>query len=237
MNFKSKRILIIGGGKVGIEALNFCRKNNLIPYFVDNNPECIVHGVVDQIITNLNDINDFQFDKSVLFVIDLKYLPKLINAINFDYLIPAIPIHVIGKLVIDYFLTKNIRIKPSKELIHLVYKKIDKILVYKYDETMGIIISSYMPPDQICKPNCIEYLVCPITKIRKEKPLYEYLKEITINYQSMIIISEQLKPSLGGISITSIKGLFKYLNSITGKFIIGTSCKCHGIINAFEFIK
>ena len=239
MSISSKIILIIGGGKVGLDALNFCEKNNYIAIIMDNNPNCLVRPKVEIIESKdyLQIINNIQEIKSALFIMKLDKVINLIKYINFEYLIPAVPIHLMAKLSMDYLSQKNLKIHPSSDIIQIVKKKIDKKLIYNYNKEKGIIVASFMPIGQTCAPNCIEPIKCPVTGIIKQKPLFEKFNELSKEkeFSSIHLISEQLEPNLGGISRKAIINLFKFLDNVNQHFIISTACKCHGIINSFEF--
>ncbi|MHA1751010.1 MAG: hypothetical protein ACTSYZ_01450 [Candidatus Helarchaeota archaeon] len=235
MPFSKKRILIIGGGKVGLDALNFCIENDIIPFIIDKNPDCLVNSKVKLFkIEGTLDFEKEKFDKPLFLQTKLDKIPNLLQKYKFEYIIPAIPVHIMAKLGIIYLENKNIKIKPAPDLIEIIKNKIPPFLIHSYDKKSGILILSFMPKGEFCIPGCTEHIKCPKTGIIKEKPLYQILEDLTVNFQSIILRSEQLSPNLGGISKHSIKKFLDFINSIDTEFIIGTACMCHGVVNAFE---
>ncbi|MFX1465757.1 MAG: hypothetical protein ACFFA5_04730 [Promethearchaeota archaeon] len=232
------KILVIGGGKVGYNALTFCKKNNFSVIIVDSNPHCKVRSEVDLIEINhdFDNIKEVQAGQSILFVINesLNELPSLIQEFKFEYIIPAIPVHVMAKLTYVYLNQKNIEVKPSPDLIHLIKRRVSPNLIHSYDEKEAIIVASFMPLDQKCSPNCCEFMECPVTGIQKSKPLHGIFNDACKGFPAKILVSEQLEPNLGGIPGHSTKELFNFLDLLNEKMIIGTACVCHGIINAIE---
>ncbi|NHI94332.1 MAG: hypothetical protein EAX96_17705 [Candidatus Lokiarchaeota archaeon] len=236
MNEKDRKILIVGGGKVGSHALQYCRDNNFAAIVVDENIDCYVRPEVDFIENNdiFKVIRDIEKGESALVIINLKELINIIDTFVFDYIIPAIPVHLLGKLTIDFFLNKNIKIKPSMDLIQKIQPNLDPTIICSNNDEEGIIVASYMPAGIKCAPNCIENIICPITKIEKPKPLFEIFQDACMDFPSKILQSKQLIPNLGGFPTESIKEFLDFLYSVNNNFLIGTSCMCHGIINAFE---
>jgi len=230
--------LVIGGGDVGYKALTFCQKNDYPVLIVDSNPNCRVRSKVDLLEKNhnFNRIDQVQTNVSMLFVINRKLdeLPSLLRRFDFKYIIPAIPVHVMAKLAYAY--QKGIEARPSTKLIKLIKEEIDSSLIHCFKESEGIIVASFMPLGQTCAPNCTESMKCPVTGIEKRKSLYELFKDACsrVGIPAKIFVSEQLEPNLGGIQGDSARQLFSFLDLLNEQIIIGTSCICHGIINAIQ---
>ncbi|MHA1229797.1 MAG: hypothetical protein ACTSPQ_04045 [Candidatus Helarchaeota archaeon] len=232
-------ILIVGGGKVGIYALEYCKKEKYNAIIIDNDSNCLASKYVESIyyFNEINDYNELFGYKNILLIMNISDLSKILLNLDFEYVVPAIPIHLMAVLALEYLKAKNVNIKPSSYLIKQIRKKIAPELIISFNESDGILISSFMPKEEQCLPNCTEHLKCPKTGIVKPKPLYDIFKDITDDLASLILISEQLKPNLGGFSRNSIRKFYEFLNSIENDFIIGTACMCHGILNAFELRK
>jgi hypothetical protein len=89
--------------------------------------------------------------------------------------------------------------------------------------------------DFICPDDCPEPDVCTITGKRREKPLYELLRSLDVGFRVHIIRSHQLAPGLGGYTVADLKRAAETLaGHRNGKWLVGTACKCHGILTAFE---
>jgi hypothetical protein len=241
--FLSDRILVIGGGEVGDKALRFCQKNDYSVLIVDSDSNCQVSSKVDiaEINHNLDRIKQVQTNKSMLFLINrnLDDLPSILQRFNFKYIIPAIPVHVMAKLSYAYLNQKGIEVRPSAKLIRLIKEEIDSNLIHCYKESEGIIVASFMPLNQECASNCAEFMKCPVTGIEKRKSLHELFKNACskVGIPAKIFVSEQLEHNLGGIQGDSVKELFNFLDSSNEQITIGTSCICHGIINAIQTLR
>jgi hypothetical protein len=140
-----------------------------------------------------------------------------------------------GKLTDVYLKQKGIEVNPSPNLIQLIKRRIDPSLIHNYSQKEGILVASFMPHGLECAPNCCELMECPVTRIKKLKPLHEILNDACSGFSAKILVSEQLHANLGGIPGNSVKELFNFLDLMNRKMIVGTACICHGIINAFEF--
>ncbi|MCK5587764.1 MAG: hypothetical protein KAI34_03450 [Candidatus Lokiarchaeota archaeon] len=241
MSLSREQILVIGGGEVGYTALKFCKKNNFSVIIIDSNPHCKVRSEVDLFERNhdFDKIKQIPAGKSILFAINesLNELPSILQRFEFEYIIPAIPIHAMAKLTYVYLNQKGIEVKPAPDLIQSIKRRIDPSVIHNYDEKEGIIVASYMPYGQECAPNCCEFMECPVAGIEKSKPLHEILKDASIGVPAKILVSKQITANLGGIPGKSVNELFSFIDLLNDQMIIGTACMCHGIINAIEFTK
>jgi len=241
MSLSREQILVIGGGEVGYTALKFCKKNNFSVIIVDSNPHCKIRSEVDLFERNhdFDKIKQIPAGKSILFTINesLNELPSILQRFEFEYIIPAIPIHAMAKLTYVYLNQKGIEVNPSPNLIQFIKTRIDPSLIHSYNQKEGIIVASFMPHGLECAPNCCEFMDCPVTGIEKPKPLHELLKDACKGFPAKILVSKQITANLGGIPGKSVNELFSFIDLLNDQMIIGTACMCHGIINAIELTK
>ncbi len=86
--------------------------------------------------------------------------------------------------------------------------------------------------DFICPHDCPEGEFCTVTGKARE-PLYDLLARIELNGHKMLVQkSSQILPGVGGYRLGDLHELASLVG--TGRFIIATSCKCHGILTAIE---
>ena len=80
---------------------------------------------------------------------------------------------------------------------------------------------------------------CTVTGKKRGKPLYKLLGDIALpGFRVHVIRSRQLAPGIGGYSIGDLEGLRERVEGGgNSKWLVGTACKCHGIISAVEVAK
>ncbi|HKJ64605.1 MAG TPA: hypothetical protein VJ969_04340 [Desulfopila sp.] len=87
----------------------------------------------------------------------------------------------------------------------------------------------------LCPPNCCEpQKTCTATGRPRPRPLYRLLKEETVeHYRPLIIRSRQIAAGVGGFRAAELWRIYRLALSFTGSpLLIGTACKCHGIIDS-----
>jgi hypothetical protein len=69
--------------------------------------------------------------------------------------------------------------------------------------------------------------------------MYELIKSVDLpGFRVGVIRSRQLAPGLGGYSAGDMKKLVERVGSGGDlKWLVGTACKCHGVISALEVKK
>ena len=145
--------------------------------------------------------------------------------------IPVIPIHLAaewlklelgahGGCISFEEIPKNI----VKQLPHPIRLQPDKIVISH--------------ADFICPENCSEPdALCSYTHKRRPPPLYGILEDIDCGVFTPIIIrSRQFAPGVGGFYLQDLYNLLTQAKSLPGvPLLIGTACKCHGVLDSFSF--
>jgi hypothetical protein len=90
-----------------------------------------------------------------------------------------------------------------------------------------------------CSEDCPEPAqYCTATRKRREKPLYQILKDLQGPFESNVIRSKQLGLGVGGYPPYP---LLKIVEDIKRKrdadrlFLVSTACRCHGVTSALTF--
>lgn len=87
--------------------------------------------------------------------------------------------------------------------------------------------------DFLCPDDCPEGDVCTVTGEPREDPLYGELARIVIpGFTVPVLRSEQVLPGIGGYSLSDLWNLGERIH--TGRHVIATACKCHGIMTGIE---
>lgn len=94
--------------------------------------------------------------------------------------------------------------------------------------------------DFLCPANCPEPdRLCSYTGEPRPLALYELLRTIDAGgFQKKIIRSRQFAPGVGGFYPEDLWDLYEYAKEHSGfDLLVGTACKCHGIIDGVRFSK
>jgi hypothetical protein len=141
-----------------------------------------------------------------------------------DFIIPAVPIHLAAYWLISYMET-NLHIT---EVPQGYVSKIPNPIRLQ-DKSYAASYANFKCPD-----NCVEGSICPVTGQKRNEPLYQLLRSITVcNYNVHIIQSRQLGPGMGGYKKLELENLVEESNHFDN-FMLGTACNCHGIITSIE---
>jgi len=144
-------------------------------------------------------------------------------------IVPALPIHLAFEWV-----KANIAGTYSTSRIE-VPEEIKGCLPHAWQGKKKSLLVSYA--DFLCPEDCLEPEDhCTVTGEQRGKPLFELLDDLEIpGYQVHIVKSRQMGPGVGGYRATELKRLKdSILSKGTGKWIIGTACRCHGVLSAME---
>jgi hypothetical protein len=83
----------------------------------------------------------------------------------------------------------------------------------------------------LCPDDCAEPEVCPVTGELRDLPLHQELASLHLaGYEIRVIASRQLAPGVGGYAPVRLLDLGRDMRVLTGKVLIATACRCHGVI-------
>jgi hypothetical protein len=86
--------------------------------------------------------------------------------------------------------------------------------------------------DFVCPDDCAEGASCTVTG-KPRKPIYDLLERLDFDeYKILVQKSSQILPGVGGYRLADLRKLACRVDK--GRFIVATSCKCHGILTAIE---
>ena len=153
---------------------------------------------------------------------------------NFRYfdpdhtIVPAVPVHL-AFLWLKAFLYGKYNVKRTE-----TSPSVKSVLPNALEGSEGSLLTSYA--DFLCPDDCPEPDSCTVTGARREMPLFKLIKSLEVpGFEVYVLRSRQLAPGVGGYKV---KDMSEMLSRISGsginKWILGTSCKCHGILTSFE---
>ncbi len=251
-------ILIVGGGKFGIKAIEYARDKSQAAIIIDNNSQCQAIKQVDKQFNNFDTFKRAlrEFNKNEIWFIEqnVGIVNELLMLIDISYIIPVIPIHLMVYIISTFFRKHSINFVLERENFDKFVSSCDKNLILSSNFEEGIIYLSHAKNDEICPDNCNGPLnFCPHFKREKKITITRFLREclkmndyleIKEDDEIMIMVileSYQLKPGLGGLLASEVLDVLTILNeklSIISqkpcKLMIGTTCNCHGVINFLE---
>jgi hypothetical protein len=249
-------LLIAGGGKFSIKAIKYAKFNNFKTILIDTNSECLASKFIDSKFTDLNKLithfKTHQQQEIIFLQGDISIINKLINRINFLWIIPVVPIHLMALIDENIFKSKSINLTPDTKTCKVISKKIKKDLLLPSPIQKGILYLSYAKENEICPNNCIgspDYCSHfkrekPITITNYLKKIFEISENFTLKREAKNIIislhSYQLIPGLGGLKGKDVYSISNKVKENSREFkksqhhlIVATSCNCHGVINFY----
>lgn len=251
-------VIIAGGGKFGLKAIDFIKKNNFKTVLIDSNPNCFAAEFASKRFDTLEDFNlhlkDLKDGEIFFLNTDIMIVLDLIEKLNPKYIIPVVPIHLMSSFITSFLLKFSISLTPNKSLTKSFVENIDPELLLNQMTEEGVVYLSYAKIDEICPDNCsgpISY--CPNFKREKPQTITQSLKSYfgtsnSVNIRKeeiseITIINEsyQLLPGLGGLNGNDIQNMLKvlrdnkdFLSHQKFDLIIATTCNCHGVINFYK---
>ena len=214
----SKCFHIIGAGKMG--KIAFARLSAMYP-----DSEIIVVDINEDALKN-NDCRIIQ-DDGIAYVLSLCKTFKNGDPEVRDFIIPAIPVHVAYE-----WLKKALSEKGGVKDITMPEAVLNELPI-PFCGSKSQVYASYA--DFLCPDNCREK-GCTCGHSGKERPEALWKKIAAIvhgGFNTKVLRSAQLGPGVGGYTVND---LIKQKNAmVPGKTIFATACKCHGVVNAFEW--
>ncbi len=208
--------LVIGGGKFGCKAIEYLIERGRNFVVIDMNPECEAVKRFDLEMTT-----DTKHKGRYFIQGDISKVLELIETLKPELVFPTAPIHIAAELARVKF-----NLKPWIEEVDRIIAGIPAKVIVSCGK--GTVVVSYNR-DKKCLENCPAPDICPVTKIKKPCPMYDL---ISFAYpDAFVLISEQLKPGLGALKGRDLIEFLEFARD-KQKFVVATSCKCHGVITA-----
>lgn len=236
--FKEGELVVcVGGGYWGTKGARIAKNYRANAIVIDKDRDCTAREVADTVIAE-QDLGKLDIEGVVLYVGDVaRALIEILKITTPAWIVPTIPGGFGGRLTERWLATKPIELIRSGKLVSSALRGLPPKLVFSADLRLGTIISSYMPEGIKCKLDCSSPKICPVTGRRKVSPIYELLEfsvcEVVEHYK--IFVTKQLG-GIGAIPGSEVKEVLDYIDKLDPPYslAIGTSCRCHGLVNFFE---
>jgi hypothetical protein len=210
--------LIIGCGYFGSRAAEQLLKNNFRSKIL----------VVDRNKAALKRVSSLPVETVVSD--GLAYLDRSLSGDKtFNYIIPAIPSHLAFEFILsrlEGFGAKRVRVPPLSGLPTPVKGKTGDLYTS---------VADFLCPEDCPGPSPH----CTVTRRRREKPLYQILKDLKGPFKSKVIISQQLLPGVGGFRLKALLDLLedvKKLRNSAPLVLVSTASSCHGVTSSLKFM-
>jgi hypothetical protein len=232
---KGDFLVCAGGGRWGAEGATIAKEAGARAAVIDLSHDCLASRVVDAILTE-KDMRETKIEGTVLVIGEVTDV--LANILEYDspqWIIPAIPGGITGKLTEKWLATKQVRITKSRFLVNKALTGLPKKVVLSTGT--GTITSSYMPKGMWCQIPCSQPKICPVTGRKKIAPMYELLEfslsETVEHYK--IFVAQDLG-GVGAISGAEVKEWLEYIGGLEPPYslAIAISCGCHANTTLFE---
>jgi hypothetical protein len=206
--------LILGGGKFGRLALERLARQDAAARFlvVDRDPARLAGGG--------NGSGRWQVQaEAIAFLVQ-----QLGNGGQWDWIIPMVPVHVAY-----HWLLQGPLAGPDWQPAAVP----EALALMVPGARCGPEGELYLSRAQhLCPDDCAEPEVCPVTGELRDPPLHQELASLNLpGYQVRVIPSQQLAPGVGGYPPGRLLDLARDLGGLTGKVLIATACRCHGVIH------
>jgi hypothetical protein len=143
---------------------------------------------------------------------------------DFDYIVPAVPIHVAYAWLLEQLRKTGRHCRPIPVPENLAVPN-----PYYLQGTMYASLANHLCPGDCPEPQGY----CMLTGEKRDLPLYQDLKQIKqFGFTVAVVQSRQLAPGVGGIAGGDF-ALLRRQVCPAGKFLVATSCSCHAVISAF----
>ncbi len=235
-----KVVAIIGGGKFGLQALQWALKNKYKTVVFDSNPHALVRKHVHALLSPDQAWNrsDFTQAPSVLVIGDaLEISFPILQEIRPDFVIPTIPVHFLATTLLFVARKNGVTFVPDVDEIAQLAKLFGPPLNVLSKPPDGILTLSYAQLGEICPPQCAGPKdFCPTFHREKEQTVTQLVSNATKSNPSIFLAeSEQLTKGLGGIPGAIFFNIHdRFQKKLPDKFIVATTCNCHGVLHAFQ---
>lgn len=212
--------IVVGGGKYGLEAVEYLLKHERDFVVVDVDENCLVQQkygfeVVDASI---------EAKKGRLFVKGgIEEVLKLIEKLKPEYVFPTAPIHIAAAL-----LSEKYGFEPWNEGVNCILPGLPAKIILSAGR--GSVTVSYNR-DRECVTRCRAPDVCPVTGVKKPAPMYEMLRFASPD--GFVIQSHYLQPGLGALKGEDVLDLLSWASD-KREVVVGTACRCHGVVTALR---
>ncbi len=209
-------VWVFGGGQFGKRAVELLRRTtpSCTLVVIDRNPSPELPKEIEIVCADGVEwlVNQFTSDAAVTKII------------------PALPLHLVVEWMKKKFLGEGLSMS-SVDIPDELFRHFPHPFRLSSDQ---IVTSN---SDFICPPDCPEPdECCTYTKLRRPQSLNSLLATMDCGpFVPLIVKSRQFAPGVGGFFPDDLWNLLECVRLLPGTpLLIGTACKCHGIVNGLS---
>ena len=210
--------VVIGGGKYGSYAIEYLQEMNKSFVVVDTLSNC-------RAVKKFNlEPTEYISNKGEFFI--QGGLPKaleLIEDLKPEYVFPTAPVHIAADLV-----EQKLELEPWSKAIDAILPKLPEVVVLHARK--GQLVVSFNK-DHDCIDKCAMPKVCPSSQIEKPCTMTELIRFAIP--EAFILISYSMAPGMGALKGSELLGFFKWAKT-KQRFVVATTCDCHGVVNSYQ---
>jgi len=210
--------IIIGGGKYGCYAVEHLRQKSKGFVVVDTDPNCLAVRRFGLAASRQSPSNGEHFVQG-----DLSTVLDLIEKLKPEYVFPTAPVHIAADLAKIKF-----ALDPWTEAINAILPKLPEVVVLAAGK--GKLVTSFNR-DKSCVEKCSMPPICPSTHMRKPCTMTELIRFASPD--AFILISHSMAPGMGALKGSELLDFFNWARQ-REKFVVATTCDCHGVLDAFQ---
>jgi hypothetical protein len=215
--------LVFGGGKYGIEAVEYLKSKKKPFVVVDVDSSCHVRKKYDLPKVRLSQLEEIDHGEGYFIEGGVYEALKIYEKLKPELVFPTAPIHLSASLV-----QEKHRYRVWNEGVDFLLSGLPPRVIVSSGR--GSVVVTYNR-DEECQPYCSAPDVCPVTGIKKPTPMYRLL-EFAVR-DGFVVRSHQLKPGIGALKGEEIDLLMKWAEG-KDRLLVGTACRCHGVVTALK---
>ena len=208
-------IWVIGGGKFGQRAIQSLRRTQ---------PDSTIILIDHLTVLDLQSDIDFVCSDGIEWLVE-QFVPDSVVT----KIIPTIPIHLAAEWLKRKILCEGGFIRSLEIPDELLYH-------FPHPIRLSPSKSVLSHADFICPENCAEPdKLCSYTLKPRPPSLYNLIETTDCgNFTPIVVRSRQFAPGVGGFFPEDLWNLLARVSLLPDTpLLVGTACKCHGVINAF----
>jgi hypothetical protein len=147
------------------------------------------------------------------------------------WVVPTVPVHVVFEWVL-HELSKEKDAVTRLPVPAAAAPQVPNPIRSPAGTTIYSSFETFICPDFCAEPE----EACTKSGKARIRNLFEVFAEIAIpEFTPVVLRSWQLAGGVGGYPVRSMKDLFETVAQRPGKYLVGTSCRCHGVLDALEW--
>ncbi|MFP4197638.1 MAG: hypothetical protein ACLFS6_08330 [Methanomassiliicoccales archaeon] len=228
-------VLVAGGGELGSQAARAVLREGREVTVVDEDEGCEAGALANRVIRSVDDHGPGG-GVQLLIGDAFRSTLALMRRTEVDLLVPAVPGHLAGRLVMLHLLDHGCKLEPTPQLLRSMASVIPSRLIHLEDPENGLLATSYMVSGR-CRPGCEQPPRCPETGEVRERPMHELLREaMTWAVSRHEVLVPETIGGVGCLRGEQVRALLENAARLRKgeTFGVATSCRCHGIVNLFR---